>query len=168
MIQNTIDCILEKSKSVAFTGHRVLKDNFDSKKLKKLLKKLIENGFNTFYVGMALGFDTECFKQLALLRKKHDIKIIACIPCLNQAERFSILQKKEYEKQVKSADYKVVLYSEYNDKCMQERNMFMVDNASQVISYMYKNSGGTYNTVKYANKIGVPVYNVNHIFEEDL
>ena len=167
MIQNTIDCVLEKSKSVAFTGHRVLKDNFDSKKLKNILQKLIENGFCNFYIGMALGFDTQCFKQLQLLRKKHNIKIIACIPCLNQAERFSVFQKKEYEKMVNSADYKVVLYSEYNDKCMQERNMFMVDNSSQVISYMYKNLGGTYNTVKYALKKGVPVYNVNHIFEED-
>ena len=139
MIQNTIDCVLEKSKSVAFTGHRVLKDNFDSKKLKNILQKLIENGFCNFYIGMALGFDTQCFKQLQLLRKKYNIKIIACIPCLNQAERFSIFQKKEYEKMVNSADYKVVLYSEYNDKCMQERNMFMVDNSSQVISYMLIN-----------------------------
>lgn len=168
MIINTIDCVLERQKSVAFTGHRVLKDNFDRKKVKDLLIKFIENGFINFFVGMALGFDTEVCKLLIDLRKKYDIKVIACIPCLNQAERFSKEQKREYEKLVKKADFKVVLYNEYNDKCMQERNMFMVDNSAQLISYMYKNSGGTYNTVKYAKRKEIPIYNVNNMFVENV
>ena len=38
MIQNTIDCVLEKSKSVAFTGHRVLNKDFSKGRLEEVFK----------------------------------------------------------------------------------------------------------------------------------
>ena len=47
---------------------------------------------------MALGFDTVCFQILEEIRKEKDIKIIACVPCSTQAEKFSLEQKKEYDR----------------------------------------------------------------------
>ena len=44
-----------KNKSVAVTGHRVLAKNFDENLLKDTFIKLLEEGFEYFYIGMALG-----------------------------------------------------------------------------------------------------------------
>ena len=35
---------------------------------------------------------------------------------------------------------------------MMERNRFMVDNSSILLAYLREDRGGTYNTVKYAEK----------------
>lgn len=149
--------MFNKARSVALTGHRVLEKTFDKKKIEDIFNKLIEKGFDTFLVGMALGFDTVCFHILEEIRKQKSIKIIACIPCLTQAERFNLSQKKEYDKMVQSADEKVVLSKEYTRTCMQKRNEFMVDNCSVLVSYLKRDFGGTKNTVDYARKNSVPI-----------
>lgn len=141
-----------KEKAICFSGHRRLESDFDEKKLERLIIYAIEKGYDTFLVGMALGFDTVCFHVLEKLRKENDIKIIACIPCENQDERFNIAQKKEYRRMIESADEKVVLNKTYTNTCMQERNIFMVDNSCILITYLRQKFGGTFNTYNYAKK----------------
>ena len=85
-----------RQKSACVTGHRTIEDYSLRKDTEKRLKALVERGYSTFYVGMAVGFDTLCFQILEKLREENDIKIIACIPCPSQPERFSFSQKKEY------------------------------------------------------------------------
>lgn len=157
------DFNLDKSKSVAFTGHREVKQDFNQSKFKVFLQELINKGYQNFYVGMAVGFDTICFKTLQKLKSKNDIKIIACIPCMEQDKKYTYLQKQEYQKMVKCANQKVIISKTYTPYCMQQRNMFMVDNSSLLVSYMYKNSGGTANTVNYAKRCGIKVINVSDI-----
>ena len=149
-----------RGKTIAVTGHRVMEKNFDIKGLEKLFLALIEKNFDTFLIGMAIGFDTLCFQILEEFRKQKNIKIIACIPCPTQAYKFNLEQKKEYDRMVSVADEKIILSDIYTPYCMQNRNKFMVDNSSCVISYLNKEKGGTYNTVKYANTQKVPVINV--------
>lgn len=148
----------EKSKTLAVTGHRSLPSDLNIERLEKGFYYFIdEKGYDTFLVGMAVGFDSLCFKILEKIRKNRKIKIIACIPCLNQDANFSDEQKKEYKKMVKSADQKIILQEEYDKYCMQKRNEFMVDNASIVFACFRKDYGGTAYTVRYANKKNVPV-----------
>ena len=149
--------IIDKIKTCAFTGHRVLGENFNKKELERVVKKLIESGFTTFLVGMALGFDTECFKLLEIYRKEYPIKIIACIPCLTQAYKFSLKQKAEYEKMLASADERVYISKEYTKTCMFKRNMFMVDSASVLVAYLNSDKGGTFQTVNYAKRQNVSI-----------
>ena len=149
--------MINKARSVAVTGHRTLCKDFDKERLKKTFTGLIKDGYNVFLVGMAVGFDTECFRMLYELKNKNDIKIIACIPCLNQSERFNSFQKAEYDKMLTQADEKIVLSEKYHSKCMQIRNEFMVDNASVLVSYLRKDYGGTKNTVKYAEKVNCKI-----------
>ena len=152
-----IDFIIEKAKTVCFSGHRTLEKDFNKLALCNEIIRLIETGYDTFLVGMAVGFDTECFRMLYELKNKNDIKIIACIPCLNQSERFNSFQKAEYDKMLTQADEKIVLSEKYHSKCMQIRNEFMVDNASVLVSYLRKDYGGTKNTVKYAEKVNCKI-----------
>lgn len=151
------ELFINKARAVAITGHRVLYEDFNKEELKKLLTKFVDKGFNTFLVGMALGFDTVCFQTLEEIRKEKEVKIIACVPCLEQDYKFNYKQKEEYRRMLSSADEKIVLSKEYTSGCMQKRNRFMVDNSSALLAYVKRDFGGTVNTVNYAKKIGVPI-----------
>ena len=136
-----------------FTGHRVIKKDFDIENLEKIIKKVIKNGYKTFLVGMALGFDTLVFQTL-LNFKQYNIDIIACVPCKEQNKYFNKDQKTTYRELIEKADKVVYVSDEYFDGCMQKRNRYMVDNSSILIAYLYSNMGGTKYTVNYAEKQG--------------
>ncbi len=148
---------INKSKACAFTGHRRIPYSFEISLLKEAINQALERGYDTFLVGMALGFDTIAFQTLEKIREESDIKIVACIPCKDQDLKFNGTQKKEYSRMVNSADYRIVLNEKYDDGCMMERNRFMVDNSSLLIAYQTQNFGGSYATVKYALTRGVEV-----------
>ncbi len=152
--------IIEKEKTVSVTGHRVLRNDLDREKLKNVLFTLSIGGYTTFLTGMAIGFDTLCFNLLEEIKKQIDIKIVACIPCLDQAKRFSFSQKREYERMLSVADEKIIISEEYTAWCMQKRNQFMVDNSSVLVSYLREEKGGTANTVNYAKKKNKKIINV--------
>ena len=155
------ELFINKARALAVTGHRVIANDFDKNSLKEDFIKFIDKGFDTFLIGMALGFDTLCFKTLLELKKDYkNVKLIACIPCKSQSYKFTKTQKEDYENMLSLADEKVVLSEEYTPTCMQKRNKFMVDNASILLAYIYKDYGGTASTVKYAIKQNVPVYKV--------
>ncbi len=142
--------VFEIEKTCAVTGHRILEKDFDSNKLEKTFLKLIEEGYENFLIGMAVGYDTLCFRILEKLRKKYPIKLIACIPCRNQSAKFSEKQKNEYDEMLKVSDKNLLISENYTPSCMQKRNMFMVDNCSILVAYIRKNFGGSVNTVNYA------------------
>lgn len=152
--------IIEKDKTCAITGHRVLEKGIDEQKIRDIFLKLIDSGKENFLCGMALGFDSLCFDILKEIRKSKNIKIIACIPCFSQDKSFNFKQKQEYKKMKEEADEKIFISKEYTPYCMMKRNMFMVDNCSVLVAYLNKNTGGTKNTVEYAKKRNVPIINV--------
>lgn len=154
------ELFINNAKACAVTGHRVLEISFDKNNVKKVLLELINNGYDTFLIGMALGFDTVCFQLLSEIKKEKDIKIIACIPCPTQSYKFSKKQKKLYDEMVSTADEKIILSPSYDEKCMQRRNKYMVDNCSVLLAYLRRDFGGTVNTVKYAQKKGIKIIKV--------
>lgn len=152
--------IIDRARTCAFTGHRNLGRDFNKTELERVIKGLIKGGFTFFLVGMAVGFDTECFKILEKLRKTENIRIIACIPCKGQDYKFSLKQKEEYKKMLDSADEKIYVSEEYTKTCMFKRNMFMVDSASILVAYLNSDRGGTFQTVNYAKRKNVSIITV--------
>lgn len=155
-----LNFIIDKEKTLAVTGHRNLKNDISKKKLKEVFIEQIKLGVDTFLIGMAVGFDMLCFQALEELRKKHKITLIACVPCRGQHKNFSEKDKKEYIRQVNSADYYKLICEEYTSYCMLKRNRFMVDNANTLVCYLRENSGGTFYTVNYAKEKGVKIIEV--------
>ena len=149
--------IIDKAKTCAFTGHRNLGRDFNKTELERVIKGLIKGGFTTFLVGMAVGFDTECFKILENLRKTENIRIIACIPCETQDYKFTLKQKEEYKNMLNSADEKIYVSKEYTKNCTFKRNMFMVDSASVLVAHLTEDRGGTFQTVNYAKRKNVNI-----------
>ncbi len=154
------EIFINKARTCAVTGHRILEKDINKKELKELFIKLIEKGFDTFLIGMALGFDTLCFNVLSEIKTKKKLKIIACIPCENQDYKYSLEQKIEYKKMLENADENIYVSKQYNKYCMQKRNRFMVDNASVLVAYYKREKTGTSYTVNYAIKNNVSVINI--------
>ncbi len=152
---NTLNFEIKKEKTLCVTGHRTVKDDLDVTILEQTFLQAIKEGYDTFLVGMAVGYDTICFQILEKIREKEDVKIVACIPCPNQDKMFSIEQKIEYKRMVDSADGTVLTSSTYTKYCMSKRNRFMVDNSSRVLAYLKQDHGGTFSTVKYAKEKGI-------------
>ena len=148
------EILINTARTCAFTGHRTLYADYNADAVKKTVKNLLKEGYNTFLIGMAIGFDTECFKILLDLKKENDIKIIACVPCPDQPSRFNAAQKKTYYELLSLADGKIVVSEEYSPTCMKKRNEFMVDNSSALVAYLKRDYGGTSQTVRYAEKQG--------------
>ena len=90
----------------------------------------IQNGYNTFLCGMALGFDMICAETVLDLKEKHhDIKIIGALPCRTQDIKWQ----------------------------ESERNRYMVDSSSLMIALFNGLPGGTKSTIDYARKRGLEV-----------
>ena len=138
----------------ALTGHRVLGGSFSRKKAEAALRFLIAEGADTFYCGMALGFDLYCCELLLRLREEFPIKIVACVPCADQAARYSPRAKEKYEALLSACDEKIVLHEKYENGCMFERNRCMVDRCDVLLAYLETERGGTFYTVNYAKKRG--------------
>lgn len=150
---NHQEIFIKKERSCVFTGHRELGEFFSCEKLKDVLKECVKNEVNTFYCGMAQGFDLLAGKEiLSLKRKDKKIKLIACIPYYGQEKNFSQKDKELYLEIYKNSDEKVVISENYYRGCTLTRNRYMADNADMMIAYLKKETGGTAYTVRYFQK----------------
>lgn len=138
--------------TVSFTGHRVLRNDFNVDNLKEVINNLLIKGFRTFLVGMAMGFDLKCAEVLLEKKKEFNIDVIACIPCKNQDKFFKNEEKDRYQEYLKKVDKIVCFSDEYENGCMQIRNRYMVDNSSVLVAYLKYFKGGALYTVNYAKK----------------
>ncbi|MDE6442675.1 MAG: DUF1273 domain-containing protein [Clostridia bacterium] len=139
----------------AFTGHRNLRNtDFDSSLLDRVILNLIKGGTKVFLCGMALGFDLEAAQSVIMYKKDYDVKLVACIPCAGQEAKFSGSAKNLYGRILENCDEVRVLSDEYYKGCMHSRDRYMVDNCDVLVSFLRRNSGGTYYTVNYAQKTG--------------
>lgn len=149
---------INKKYTCGITGHRRINQMLDKKKVEERLKNIILNyGVDTFLIGMAVGFDTFCFNVLDQMKREINLRIIACVPCLDQDKNFNFFQKSEYQKLLKKADEIIVLSEEYTPYCMLKRNRFIVDNSSVLLAYLKEEKGGTKYTVDYAEKKGLKI-----------
>ncbi len=180
MIYNNIDCkTLKKEKSnkkkssVCFSGYRPKKfdfpldkqnENFNKmkKNLKSIIIDLIEKGYETFYIGMAEGFDIisgeillECEEQF---NKTLDIQCV--LPYLDFFDNFSDDWKKRGSSLIDETNRVKIINMNYAQGVFYERNRFMVDNSSVLVCYYDGKKGGTKYTVDYAKKNNLEIINI--------
>lgn len=157
--------ILLESRRCCFTGHRPEKLDVSERKVKKLLKmaiiEAVEDGFLTFITGMARGIDMWAGEiVLSLKRKNSDIHLICTPPYEGFEKRWDLSEQKLYHRIIQNADYTKYICDHYSRSCFQIRNCFMVDHSKRVIAAYNGASGGTKNTIDYANRKCVEVVNI--------
>lgn len=147
-----------------FSGHRDIPES-DRRKIRLSLEKtidsLIDAGYVYFGCGGAVGFDTMAAEAVIEAKKKNaDIKLILVIPCENQSRYWEPEQIEKYEKIMKSADKVKVLSKTYYNGCMQARNKHLVDHSSACVTYLRRDSGGTFFTANYAIRKKLKMINI--------
>ena len=161
---------------IAITGHRPNKlgNDYDltSKLVKAIQARIITElhdladiyGFGdirlfTLISGVALGIDT-LFAKIAI---EYNIPFIAAIPCYGQEARWIEKSRKQYNEIINHplCTKYYVSDQEYNNHCMQDRNIWMVDNCNVLIAVWNGSSGGTANCVKYAQSVGKEIIRIN-------
>ncbi len=160
-------------KKCCFSGYRPSKMPFKfdendidfqifEKRLYTTIEALIDDDCRIFYSGMAMGFDIVAAKAVLYFREKHkDIKLICAIPFENQELSFDFYWKNLYYDILKKSNEVKVLCKEYHNGCYQNRNKFMVDNSDYVVTWYDGKTGGTRNTLKYAESKNRFIININ-------
>ena len=156
---------LNKSQSVAFTGHRNIIGNKRPElgvAVDNALIELYQRGYRNFINGMAMGFDLLAASAvIALKRRFSDIKLIAVVPYRNQSEKFSDYEHKRYQYALQNADEVIVLREKYSNGCLLRRNDYMLAHASGLIAfYDGKHKGGTFYTICRASESSMPIINL--------
>jgi uncharacterized phage-like protein YoqJ len=154
--------IIKREHTCCFTGHREIPDNHAerlSREVEKQIMFLAGKGITTFLAGGARGFDSLAASAVLRIREvnpKLGLRLILVLPCPDQANRWSGIEKALYEEIKNQADGVITLFDKYTEGCMLERNKYMVDNSIVCVAYFtHKKRGGTYHTINYCKRQGV-------------
>ena len=151
----------EPARCACFTGHRQI----DAETMTALSRRLIElipalaaRGVTGYYAGGALGFDfIAAITVLNLKQRIPSLSLTLALPCRGHTDRWRQEDKALFARVTERADRVLYISESFAPGCMQKRNRFMVDHSSLCLAYMTASRGGTVQTVRYAEKKGVPV-----------
>lgn len=155
------------SNTVSFSGYRPSKlpgggsaDTMEMQRITRDLDNEIANsyaeGFDTYMVGMAEGFDMLAAERVLELKKQHpEVKLIAVEP-LDDGR----IHSERYNTILNAADRVETLSRDFNMGRYYQRNQYLVDNCSKLICYYDGIAGGTEYTVEYARKQDKRIVNI--------
>lgn len=161
--------------TACFTGHRpehipfdVIQNGVNKGVLTNSLyfeaHEAYHRGYRTFVVGMADGVDTFAGEAVVKLRDTFmDVRLVAVLPFKNQSgHNDGHYSSPRFKKLLDDANEVISLSDEYYSGCFYARNRFMVNHSSLLIAATVdKKSGGTAQTVKYAEGKGVEIAKIN-------
>lgn len=161
---------------IAGTGHRPDKlGGYSDEAFQVLVDILVEFLIvikpRTVISGLALGFDQALAQAVIHINEQkllpHQIKLIGAAPFKSQDSNWPQSSKTYYQELLKKCD-KVIIVSEgdYSVAKMMKRNKWMVDNANVIVTIFDGTSGGTKNTVDYAESKKKQVINLYQKFLE--
>ena len=152
-------------KTACFTGHRNIA-NTELPRLKERLDETIENligqGITRFLSGGATGFDTLAANAVLTARNQNQaVKLCMALPCSNQDERWKPADRQTYKHLLETAD-EVFFVSEqpYFQGCMEQRNLYLIENSGVCVAYMKHGRSGTSQTVRFARERGLEIINL--------
>lgn len=160
---------MNRLNSCCFTGHRIIpKARYDeiAAETERAVRILADAGYRYFICGGALGYDTLAAQTVLKAAQDYQIELFLALPCRNQTEKW--MNKKggneavrEYQRIKGHACGIHYVRDFYEDGCMRERNVWMVEHSSFCIAF-YNGSprSGAGQTYRLAKESGVAMYNV--------
>ena len=150
---------------ISFTGYRPEKLPFfgeddpmciDLKlRLSEQIGRLINDGADEFYTGMALGVDTWAAEAVLEHKKSHpEIRLIAAVPCPEQPNKWSAADKARYRTVLEQCDKVLTISPRYTNDCMLKRNRALVELCDVLVAVYDGKKGGTGYTVNFAKSGG--------------
>lgn len=152
-------------RTCCFTGHRELpgQDTDAYRALTAALEAAVSDalreGCRRFIVGGAKGFDLLAGEWILALKKVDpSVSLSVYIPYRGQPNAFSQHDAKRYAALLDGADDTLLIGEAYRPGCMRERNARMVQDADLCIAYVRKRPSGSEQTMRMAQKKGIPVF----------
>ena len=150
-----------RSHRCCFTGHRpdklIRSKEQITKDLTAAIDNVISDGYRTFISGMAMGVDIWA-AQIVLKNKSvfSDLHLICAIPFPGFGDRWPSQWYDAYREIIAQADLVKNISPAFSYASYQRRNKWMVDHSGRVIAVYNGSSGGTRNTMEYAQQSNVP------------
>lgn len=155
-----------------FTGHRALsaeERRFAAEAITEQITALAARGITHYYAGGAVGFDMVA--AVSVINAKQyapSLTLTLALPCRDHMAKWSLGDKRLFERVMTMADEVVYVSEGYHRGCMHQRNRYMVDRSAVCLAYLTEARGGTYNTVLYAQGQGIEVINLARKGGKDL
>jgi len=130
-----------------------------SQALQEELISLINQGYTHFITGMAEGADLDFAQTIIFLQDCYENLVIeAAYPYPPHTVKVWTKYQEDKEFVAENCNIKHVVSDHYYKGCMHKRNQYMVDKADIVLAiWNGKQSGGTWNTIKYAQSKNKPI-----------
>ncbi len=157
---------IERSRTVAFSGHRSFKISGETQtalalRLRESLAALVAEGYDTCLCGMAEGFDLLAGAEVLRLRAGRPyIRLVAVMPYPGQAGRFPLAAAAAHREILHGADAVETVCTAYAADCFHRRNDRMLDRASVLVCYYNGAGGGTRYCYEKALRNGMRVENL--------
>lgn len=150
-----------REKCCCFTGHRPEKmEEIDmlGYDIACEVYKAMNAGFTTFITGGAKGMDIIAAEAVLLMRERVNglLKLVVALPYPTFGQRWTDEWKWRFERMIRRADKVISISAKCTYSAYRQRNEWMVDHSSLVLAVYSGAKGGTRNTLKYAEKTGIP------------
>ena len=152
----------KRMKRCCFTGHRPGKLKQDEQTVKRLLaasiNQAVTRGYTTFITGMAQGTDIWAAEIVLDMRRENpELRLICALPHPNFEQSWRMDWRNRYNAIRAAADLERTICPAYSKAAYQKRNVWMVDHSALVIAVFNGESGGTLNTIRYAQQNQVEI-----------
>lgn len=148
--------------TVAFIGHRYIDDFRNTEhRLDEIVAKLImEKEYVCFYVGRNGDFDQLASSSVLRVRKRlrnDNSALIWAVPYVTE-------ELNQHYDEYLSYYNEIVFFDDlagcHPKAAIQKRNRLMIDRADLVIAYVKRETGGAYQSLKYAERAGKTIVNI--------
>lgn len=144
-----------------FAGHREVYQPMIEAKIKKTIQGLLQTDSEfVFYTGGMGEFDRKCASAVRSAKRLYpNLKIRLALVLPYMSNKLNT-EKAYYEYYYDEIIIPAELCGVHYKAAIQKRNHWMVDQSDYVVAFVYRDFGGTVETVKYARKQGKPVINL--------
>ena len=108
----------------------------------------------------AAGYHPMIWSDMFFRMTNPDCELHLILPCADQSVRWRNEDKEAYEHILSMANSVICLSDEYTPECMKARNAELVKRADMLIAYASRERSGAGQTVRMAQRKGIPVYNL--------
>lgn len=142
----------------SFFGHRDIFCDLSDELKNAIETAITEHSITTFFVGDRGSFDRQASGAVLAMKKKYEqIRLVLILPYFtNKLNEY----KEIYERQYDEIIIPSILDGVHPKGAITKRNRWMVDESVLIISYIKREGGGAYNTVKYASKRNKCIINI--------
>jgi hypothetical protein len=144
-----------------FAGHRDLFLPDAERKIITALDSILESDDEfIFYTGGMGEFDSKCASAVRTVRHRFQEKRLRLVLVLPYMTNRVNTDKNYFETEYDDVMIPIGLADIYPKAAIRKRNRWMVDRSDILLACVYRDFGGAYDTMQYALRKGVRVFNL--------